>query len=181
MTMPAAQEPWLTLEAAHSGDLPLFDFEEWTYRTPALEALLGPDLYLELIAFDFGQRDARHELRKLIERIYAAHRPGLLLGDHARRVATEYIEGRRDLWRTTSAFANLWSAGHDDWVPDAFIAIDSELDAVPAPRFRGDWDPVALRRLLAEWRPTLERFEESVRDACRTVLARLDEREGRVG
>ena len=171
---------WTSLEAAHTGDLPLDAFEAWVYRTLELEPLLGADLHLELLAFDFRQPHARHELRKLIERIYAAHRPGALLTDHARRVATEYLEGRRDLRSTCRTFAILWAEGHDDWVPSEFVYIDSELDDVPAPDQWPQWQPAALRRLLARWQPTLRAFEESARAGCEAVLARLDAREGRL-
>jgi hypothetical protein len=48
------------------GELAAPEFEQWVYRTPVLEPLLGPDRYLELISADFGGGPAQRELRKRI-------------------------------------------------------------------------------------------------------------------
>jgi hypothetical protein len=47
------------------GDLPVPEFEQWVYADPALEAMLGPELYLTVIETDYRSQDA-------IERVKAA-------------------------------------------------------------------------------------------------------------
>jgi hypothetical protein len=112
-----------------------------------------------------------------VERAYAERRPGELVYDMARRVAEEFLAGGRDLWQTTAPFALLVMKGHE-WVPWDFVYIDSELDSIPAPQVRADWDPAALRRVLSEAEATLASYEKTVRDALESVLEMVDARPG---
>jgi len=168
---------WSTLEAAHAGDLPLDAFEQWVYASSELEATLGPDHYLELAGFDFRQRRALRELRKLIERLYEALRPGELVYDHARRIAEEFLAGQRDLWSTARAFTRLWHDGNEAWVPREFWYVDSELDGFPAPSVRPLWSVDALGQLLRRQEPILAEFDRTLREAAQSVLDYLARRE----
>jgi hypothetical protein len=167
---------WRTLEAAYAGDLSLDVFERWVYETRELEAALGPERYLELISFDYRQRRASRELRKLIDRVYEALRPGELTFDYARRVAEEFLAGERDLWSTARAFTGLWYDGHEDWVPSEFVYVDSELDGFPAPSVQGFWNPDALEQLFGQQRSILAEYERAARDAATKVLDYLAKR-----
>ena len=48
---------------------------------------------------------------------YDLQRPGEIDFDSARRVATEFLAGHRDIWTTARTFARLALDGHDAWVP----------------------------------------------------------------
>jgi hypothetical protein len=168
---------WRQLEALHTGDLSPDGFEQWVYSAPELETVLGRDLALELLAFDYRTRGARQELHALVERAYAELRPGELVYDMARRVAGEFLAGERDLWRTTSCLARLYYKGHE-WIPVKLVGIDSELDSIPAPQVRAAWDPAALRRVLSESDAILGSYEKTARDALEALLEMLDARPG---
>jgi hypothetical protein len=167
---------WRTLEAAHAGDLSLDVFEGWVYESTELEAALGPDRYLELAGFDYLQRHASRELRKLIERLYAALRPGELDYDYARRIAEEFLAGQRDRWSTARAFTRLWHDGHEDWVPREFWYVDSELDSFPPPPVQPLWDSNALAKLLGRQEPILAEYDRMLREAAHSVLDYLAKR-----
>ena len=167
---------WRTLEAAHAGDLSVVVFERWGYETSELETTLGPERYLELISFDYRQRRAARELKKLIDRLYEDLRPGELTFDYARRVAEEFLAGERDLWSTARAFTGLWYDGNEDWVPSEFVYVDSELDGFPAPSVQRLWNADALEQLFGQRRTILAEYERAVRDAAITVLDYLAKR-----
>lgn len=54
--------------AVLAGRQPLAGFEQWVYATPELETALLPDDYLELISFNYKQRDALRLLGPLLAR-----------------------------------------------------------------------------------------------------------------
>jgi len=165
---------WDHVEAAHAGDLDLRAFERWLHETPDVEAVLGRDGWLEMIARNYRERSALHDTQQQIERLYAERRAGQLPRDRARRVAGEFLDGRRDLWSTCRHLARLWTDGHETWIPIEFVGIDSELDDIPAPGVRDRWDPVALRGVLDRGAPWLESAHQAARDAASAMLDRLD-------
>ncbi|RLB48199.1 MAG: hypothetical protein DRJ42_23760 [Deltaproteobacteria bacterium] len=50
------------------GDMTTSEFEGWTYETPALEALLGPDLYLAVVSTFFSNPEEVDKTRDILER-----------------------------------------------------------------------------------------------------------------
>jgi hypothetical protein len=173
----AERDIWTHLEAVHAGDLALAAFEQWLYATPGVETALGADAWLALVSLDYDGRFAAHEVRTLVERLYAQRRPGALPADQARRVAREFLADDRDLWSTCATLARLWSQGGEDWVPIDFVGLDSELDAIPAPGIRTRWEPAALQARLSSHASWLEGAHEAAREAARRMLEQLDARE----
>jgi hypothetical protein len=169
-------DAWGRLEAVHTGDLAVEAFERWVYAHPGLEALVGPALALDFLTFDYRQPDARHELRKLVERAYLRHGPDELEHDMMRRIANEFLSGERDVWRTTAPFARLIATGEYDWIPLGFLYVDSELDTIPSPAVRSMWEPAALARLLKNSEALLAGYEFAVRKAVAVLLKRLEAR-----
>ncbi len=169
-------DAWRHLESVHTGDLAVDAFEQWVYAHAGLEALLGPALALEFLTFDYRQRDARHELRKLVERAYLRRGRKQLEYDMMRRVATEYLAGERDVWRTTAPFARLIATGEYGWIPLDFLYVGSELDSIPSPAVRSMWEPAALAPLLRKNRALLAGYEFAVRQAVAALLERLEAR-----
>lgn len=168
------QSAWRQFESVHTGDLSVEAFEAWVYSYAGLEPLIGAALALELLAFDYRQPDAHHEIQKLIQHVYAQHRPGQLGYDMMRRVADEFLAGERDLWRTAAPFARLVATGDYDWIPLDFLYVDSELDSIPHPDTRTLWLPHALRQVLENNEATLRSYEKTIREAVTVVLKHLE-------
>jgi hypothetical protein len=169
-------DAWRQLESVHTGDLAVDAFEQWVYAHTGLEAQLGPALALEFLEFDYRQPDARHELRKLVGRAYLRRGPRQLEYDMMRRIATEFLSGERDVWRTTAPLARLIATGEYGWIPLDFLYLDSELDAIPSPAARSMWDSAALAKLLRKNGALLAGYEFAVRQAVAALLERLEAR-----
>jgi hypothetical protein len=57
------------------GETSTADFERWLYATPELESLLGPQLYLPLIAEDYRDVGGVHDLRRALPALLDAIDP----------------------------------------------------------------------------------------------------------
>jgi hypothetical protein len=82
-----------------------------------------------------------------------------------------FIEGSRDLWRLAK-YANL---PEDDEDVTAFLAIDSETDALPVGRDRQHWAPEALERKAPEIAAAESWARSFGETAARRLLERLNE------
>lgn len=164
------RELWQHLEAAHAGDSSPEELERWIAETPELESLIGSTLYLELISLDFHGAHPARDLYSLIERIYEAHRPSALAYDRAHRIATEFLEGTRDLWETASLLSWLSLTGHESWIPMECHAISAGLSEIPAPKQRHLWQPTALNHLLIENEPYIHECEQRLRAAAEQIV-----------
>jgi hypothetical protein len=164
---------WRYLAAYVYGLVPIDEFEHWLYASPRLEHLLGVDRYLELIAFDFHQPHARHELVSLLHAAFLERRPGKVERDVAQWVAGGYLDGRIDLQTTSRLLAQL-RADSNDWVPSEFAYIDSELDDIPLPAQYHEWDPEALAEKLRKSKPRLRAFESGAQAAAKAMLDALE-------
>jgi hypothetical protein len=80
-----------------------------------------------------------------------------------------YIEGVR-------AMRGLFESGHVDQFEEpfvAFVAIDSETDAVPVGRFREQWHPDAQMRFAEAWGEAEAYARALGEPACRAAIAWL--------
>jgi hypothetical protein len=59
-------ELWREIQVFIRGDTGASEFEAWSYATSSLEALLGPELYLNLVSTDFRHAGAVYELRQTL-------------------------------------------------------------------------------------------------------------------
>lgn len=169
-------EVWSYLERAWSGELPIGELESWIYEmhdSPSLKDALGPDFALELLAFDYRQPHREHEINKLIESIYDKRRPGGLDRDKARRLVETYLEGGMPLREAAARLAGLRDDSNQDWIPDDFTYIDSELENVPRPSLYRLWIPESLARKLKEAEPLIQGLEGRAREAARELLRYL--------
>jgi hypothetical protein len=165
---------WSCLERFLHGDLSVADFEGWLYLHPeTVETAVGPEIGLALLSIDYRGAHPVHEAKKLIERAYELHRTGEVSRDYARRVATEFLEGDRDLWSATRVLSTLRFEGPEGWIPDEFVYIDSELDDIPAPGERFRWDQTAWKRLMGLNTPVVADYERAARVAALSLLERL--------
>ena len=164
---------WRYLAAYVYGLVDIDDFEPWVYASPRLEHLLGIDRYSELIAFDFHQAHARHELVRLIHTSFLERRPARIERNVAKWVADGFLGGRIDLQTTSRLLAQI-RVDSNDWVPSEFAYIDSELDDIPLPAQYHQWDPSALAEILSKSEPRLRAFESGARAAATVMLAVLE-------
>ena len=151
------------------GEVSLGDFEQWVYTSPDLESEIGSKEYHELLAFDYRQSDAKHEFRKLLETIYNARRPGMLVRDRVWRLACLLRSGPQDFARTVGELASLWYGGYK-WIPADFAGIDSELDDIPHPAQYPLWDPAALEVKRPQWESHLDHLRAAAAAAAADLL-----------
>jgi hypothetical protein len=161
------------LERFLAGDLSLEDFESWLYaNAESVEGTLGSALGFELLSFDFRGKYANHELKQLIDRIYASLYPNELPVDHARRVAAEYLQGTRDLHSTMRILASIRFDAPEGWIPDEVVYIDSELDNIPAPEQEPHWLRAAWTRLMSQKAPLMNEYARVAREVCADLLVK---------
>jgi len=165
-----AEASWQVLEQFLSGGMSSADFEQWFHTTPELESALGARAYGELLAFNFQQQHAAHELSMLVRSIYESARPARLARDRAFRIARELLSGSVQIQDGVRALAGLCLDGHD-WVPGMFVNVQSELDRIPKPEQYAQWEPSALAAKLEEGRQIIKLHQPSVLDAAREIIS----------
>jgi hypothetical protein len=128
-------------------DLTIPDFEKWIYKSnPTLEAVLPAEFNLDLISFNFKQKDSFHNLVKLImpqidENEYNIWRTKKLL--------VEIINDNIDLVLATRELAMLYFETGENFIPVTLgIGYESELDDVPTPDEYKNWDKNVLLEKL---------------------------------
>jgi hypothetical protein len=167
------QEIWEQLAAVRYGLVEVQLFEQWIYTAPELEGAVGHDHYLALVSFAFNQPHAGHELTRVIDRLYEDRRPSCLRRDAALWITRAFLGGRSDLATTARTLVGFRNSG-ENWVPDEFVYIDSELDEIPAAAEYPNWDEQALAAKLAELQPRLVEFERAAREVARDMLSKLE-------
>ena len=165
-----ADASWQVLEQFLSGEISSADLERWFESTPELEVVLGTRAYGDLLAFDFRQRDAAHELSKLVRSIYEYGRPARLAWDRAFRIARGLLSGSVQTHDGVRALAELSMDGHD-WVPSIFVNLRSEFDEIPKPEQYAMWEPSALGAKLEEGRRITKFYKPSIRDAAGEIIS----------
>ncbi len=165
-----AESSWQVLDRFLSGEMSSADFEQWFYSTSELESALGARAYGELLAFDFQQRHAAHELSKLVRSIYEYARPGRLARDRAFRIALGLLSGSVEIHEGVQALAGLCMDGHD-WVPSIFVNVQAEFDGIPRPEQYALWEPGPLAAKLEEGRRIRKFYRPSILDAAREIIS----------
>lgn len=157
------------LDRLLTGETPTAEFEQWVYGTPELAQEVGPDAYHELLEFDYRQPHAIHALRTVVERIYDTLRPAARLSDRAYRNACGLLTGEVPFIRAVRELAMLYHAGLE-WIPTAFVGIESELDGVPLPEQYSLWEPEALQLRLAEVQPWIDAWMGAAVECAEQML-----------
>jgi hypothetical protein len=164
------ESSWRVLEQFLSGAMSSADFEQWFRSTPELESVLGARAYGALLAFDFQQQDAAHELSQLVRSIYEWARPGRLARDRAFRIARELLSGSVQIQDGVRALAELCMDGHD-WVPGIFVHVQSEFEGIARPEEYAQWEPSALADKLEEGRRITKLHQASVLEGAREIIS----------
>jgi hypothetical protein len=180
------------VQKALQGEMSVRDFADWVYGTPELESLLGSDLYLELLSFNYAQVDVLPDnfiLETLLWNVNDQLSPqpkGSALTDQdiqsrkylakALRVARTVLAGELSVLESARQLAQLLARGgleHSD--PDfvTFYAIESETEELPIGAVRRLWAEEAL----ADKDKEIARAEALYRDialqSCRNLIARF--------
>lgn len=166
--MSAPPPAFQVLDRLLTGELPVGEFERWVYASPEIETQLGSGDYFQLLAFDYRQPHAIHELRRLVGAVYERRRPGMLARDRAWRLACGLASGSLPV-AAAHGLAILHYGGHG-WVPLDFVGISVELDDVPSPGQRPLGDPQALAGAEAEWQPYLDELRAVAAQVARDFL-----------
>jgi hypothetical protein len=145
-------------------------FELWVCAASDLEGEIGHGSHLDLISADYRSRDAGG-VRDLCARILELNHPGSLARHRVRLVLRSMID---DESAVVGGLRKLVALRQDDdeIIPIDFVGFDSETDGVPTPDRYHQWDPGALRELLAKTRPYLTLVQE----ACRELIEDLRQR-----
>lgn len=91
-------------------------------------------------------------------------------------ICSGILAGTVDLLQGCHLLASLrWDTGIDEWDPDfsTFVAISSEMDAMPVGEIRKHWAPEALARLEPDIQAAIEWASPQVLPACRSVVQRF--------
>ena len=114
------------------GDLPIKDFEQWVYKSNVkLETELPPDIYLDLISFNYTQKDNFKLLTDIINRIVDIDEFNLW---RTKKLLNDIIENKIDLVVATRKLRKLYFATGESFIPITLgIGYESELDDVPIP------------------------------------------------
>ncbi|HEV7705477.1 MAG TPA: hypothetical protein VGO46_14365 [Gemmatimonadaceae bacterium] len=163
---------WQYLSAAAHALVPLDEFESWVYASTSLERLLGSQLHLELVDFDFRDVKAQRDLSIFLRRALTERGRTSEERDVALWIARGYLAGRVDLATVARVLARI-RVDSNEWVPSEFTYIDSELDEIPTPAQYDNWNPEALAKKLEESAPRLKAFEEGARLAAQKMLDAL--------
>jgi len=173
----SAESSWQVLEQFLSGGMSSADFEQWLHSTPELESALGARAYGELLAFNFQQQHAAHELSMLVRSIYESARPARLARDRAFRIARELLSGSVQIQDGVRALAGLCMDGHD-WVPGIFVNVQSEFDRIPGPEQYALLEPSALAAKLEEGRQIIKFHQPSILDGAREIISSYQKQYG---
>lgn len=154
------------------GDMPVRLFETWAYEDASIEAVLGSDLYFELISTPFSSVDAvervTRRLRKFAERIDASRCRCLRVAN----VAVIDMGDHDDVFRT---FESICKRGEPYWWLSAYECSECGQAWLVAQEERQN-DVFCLRRLSAEeydwllqknqWPADFDRYESLLSLGC---------------
>jgi hypothetical protein len=165
---------WTILCDLLEAERPIGEIEGRIYALSAagsLEAALGPEAALDLIAFDFRRARAASDLVAHVRALATARHPLLWSWLCARRVAAGVLEGSVDVADGCQRLERLRAEDEEaDVVPPCFAAWASELDDVPRARTRALWDPGALAEKLEK----AKLYQAAVLDEARRLVDRLE-------
>lgn len=129
------------------GDLTVKDFEQWVYKSSdTLETELQSDFHLDLISFDYNQKDAFRQLQEKIKIHIDTNEFNIW---RTKRLLTDIIENKIDLVLATRKLRDLYFETGETFIPTTLgIGYESVLDDVPIPAEYQLWESDALKLAL---------------------------------
>jgi hypothetical protein len=129
------------------GDLPIKDFEQWVYKSgDFLETELQQDIYLDLISFNYNQKDNLLLLSDKIKTLVDIDEFNIW---RTKRLLKDIIENNIDLVLATRKLRQLYFDTGESFIPITLgIGYESVLDDVPTPAEYKQWESEALKQVL---------------------------------
>jgi hypothetical protein len=129
------------------GDMLVKDFEQWIYESSdTLESELQTDFYLDLISFDYNQKDSFRQLQEKIKIHIDANEFNIW---RTKRLLTDIIESKIDLVLATRKLRDLYFETGESFIPKTLaIGYESVLDDVPTPAEYQLWENETLKLAL---------------------------------
>ncbi|MDH4472767.1 MAG: hypothetical protein QE487_09165 [Fluviicola sp.] len=130
-----------------NGDLPIKDFEQWVYTSSDnLEAELQPDFHLDLISFNYNQKDNFRQIGNKIKTHIDAKEFTIW---RTKRLLNDIIENKIDLVLATRKLRELYLETGENFMPITLgVGYESVLDDVPTPAEYKQWESEALKHVL---------------------------------
>lgn len=142
-------------------------FETSVCADEELENQIGHGAHLDLIAADYGGREAgadRDRCAALLEQ----HHPGNLVRYRIRSILQRMLHEEAAVISGLRELVRLRNEGNED-IPIEFIGFDSELDGVPSPEKYHLWEAAFLAGILRR----KEAYLPSIQRSCGELLRRL--------
>ena len=156
-----------------NGALPLKDFEDWLYATPELENWLGECTYFELISFDFRQRFAEGELRKLLREYI---QPGSYATWEIKRLLAALLDESIDGVPVFEELYERYCHGHK-FLSNVGLPYVLAIDEIPKLAQQEFWDPAEFKRrrdLLKEYirflKPEIEQLLQGLENGEMKII-----------
>ena len=130
-----------------NGDMSISDFEQWVYTSgDLLEKELESEIYLELVSFNFKQKDSLQLLINKAETLVNMDEFNIW---RTKRLLTDIIENNLDLVLATRKLRQLYFETGKNIIPETLgIGFESELDDLPIPSEYNQWESSALQKTL---------------------------------
>ncbi len=154
-----------------NGDITIKDFEQWVYKSSDnLETVLQPDLYLDLISFNYIQKDS---LRQLCDKIKTQIDNEEFTIWRTKRLLKDIIENKIDLVVATRQLRELYYDTDEKFIPITLgVGYESVLDEVPTPSEYKQWNSKALKEILK----TVDYYRDDIIRDSKAFLDTLDKK-----
>lgn len=152
-----------------NGDLPIKDFEQWVYKSSDnLEAELQRDFYLDLISFNYNQKDNFRQLGDKIEMQIDTNEFNIW---RTKKLLTDIIENKIDIVLATRKLRELYFDTGENFIPITLgVGYESVLDDVPTPSEYKQWESEALKQVLKK----VEAYKDDIIRDAKQFLGTLD-------
>jgi hypothetical protein len=152
-----------------NGELPIKDFEQWVYNSSNnLETELQPDFYLDLISFNYNQKDNFQQLSDKIGTQIDTNEFNIW---RIRKLLIDIIGNKIDLVLATRKLRELYFHTGENFIPITLgIGYQSLLDDVPIPSEYKQWESEALKQVLKK----VEGYKDDIVRDAKLFLDTLD-------
>ncbi|MBK9183980.1 MAG: hypothetical protein IPM83_12920 [Ignavibacteria bacterium] len=156
-----------------NGDMTIRDFEQLIYDSDKYENALGAGLYLDLISFNYDQKDALTQLKEIIRPFIDSNEFNVW---RIKSLLIDIIEDRIDLVVATHKLRDLYYSTGESIIPISLgVGYESELDEVPIPSEYHLWDKNGLSEKLKKvelYRPDIIREAKELLEKLNLISPR---------
>jgi hypothetical protein len=152
-------------------DLLINDFEQWVYKSShMLEIELGSEFHLNLISFNYHQKDNFHQLDAILKSLINIKEFDIW---RIKELLTNIIDNKIDLVLATRKLRQLYLDTGENLIPIKLgIGYESVLDDVPIPSEYIQWQPEALEQKLKK----INTYRDDILHDSKLFLGTLNEK-----